>query len=98
MLTTKSNDRFKFQVGDIVKVTTRDVTDDKLHGTLFEGVIISLRGQGDNRTFTVRKTATDKVAVERIFPLNSPYIQSVKVIKSIKTRRAKLYYLRNRKN
>lgn len=98
MLATKANDKFKFQVGDIVKVTTRDVRDDKPHGTPFEGVIIFLRGQGVNRSFCVRKVASDKVSVERIFPLNSPYIQSVIVVKSTKTRRAKLYYLRNRKN
>lgn len=96
MLTTKTNDRFKFQIGDVIHVTTRDVKDDKLHGTPFEGVVIALRGQSDNRTFTVRKVASDKVAVERIFPLNSPHIQSVKVIKTNKIRRAKLYYLRKK--
>lgn len=97
MLTTKANDHFKFQVGDIVKVITRDIEEDKLHGAPFEGVVISMRGYDNNRSFTVRKIATDKVAVERIFPLNSPHIQSVKVVKSTEIRRAKLYYLRNKK-
>ncbi len=85
-----------FKVGDTVRVITRNPQDNKVHATPFEGVVISLRGQEVNKTFTVRKIATDKVAVERIFPLRSPAIENIKVVKSAKVRRAKLYYLRNR--
>ncbi|MBI3282495.1 50S ribosomal protein L19 [Candidatus Curtissbacteria bacterium] len=88
---------FSFKVGDVVKITTRDPQDHKVHATPFEGIVISIRGEGTNKTFTVRKLAADRVAVERIFPLGSPHIQNVKVVKSTKVRRAKLYYLRNKK-
>ena len=88
---------WSFKVGDLVMITTKDPQDNKVHATPFEGMVIAIRGDGEaNRTFTVRKLASDKVAVERIFPLNSPYIQTVKVIKETKVRRAKLYYLRNK--
>jgi len=87
-----------FKVGDIVKVTTKDPQENKVHANAFEGIVISLRGEGTNKTFVVRKLSYDKVAVERIFPINSPYIQAVKVIKSTPVRRAKLYYLRDKKN
>ena len=85
-----------FKVGDQVRVTTRNPQDNKVHATPFVGVVIALRGTGTGRTFTVRKIADGKVAVERIFPLASPIIENVKVIKSGKFRRAKLYYLRNK--
>jgi large subunit ribosomal protein L19 len=63
----------------------------------FEGVVIARKGSGAGRTFTVRKIAADKVGVERIFPLNSPKIKGIKVLKEGNVRRAKLYYLRDRK-
>lgn len=85
-----------FKVGDIIKVTTRDPQETKVHATPFEGIVIAIRGEGADKTFTVRKQSYDKVSVERIFPINSPYIQSVKVQKSTPVRRAKLYYLRNK--
>lgn len=88
---------YSFKVGDLVKVTTRDPADSKVKLTPFEGMVIALRGEGADKTFTVRKLAADKVAVERIFPLASPYIQDIKVVKQTRVRRAKLYYLR-RKN
>ena len=87
-----------FSVGDIVKITTKDPNETKVHSNAFEGVVIALRGEGTNKTFIVRKLSYDKVAVERIFPINSPYIQSVTVIKSTPVRRAKLFYLRHKKN
>ena len=85
-----------FNVGDIVRITTKDPSEQKVHATPFEGMVIALRGEDVNKTFIVRKQSFDKVAVERIFPINSPFIQNIKVIKSEKVRRAKLYYLRNR--
>ena len=86
----------QFTVGDLVRVTTRNPGETKIHGTPFEGIVISLRGQGTGRTFIVRKIATNKVAVERIFPINSPSIESIKVVKGGHVRRAKLYYLRKK--
>lgn len=84
-----------FKIGDVVKVTTRSGEEKKVHATTFEGMVIATRGQNSGRSFTVRKVASAGVAVERIFPLASPYVESIKVIKSTKVRRAKLYYLRN---
>ena len=85
-----------FKVGDQVRVTTRNPEDNKVHATPFVGIVIAMRGMGSGKTFTVRKIADGKVAVERIFPLGSPIIESISVVKSGNVRRAKLYYLRNR--
>ena len=86
-----------FNVGDQVKITTKNPQDNKTTTAAFEGVVIAIRGQGSGKTFTVRKLASDKVAVERIIPRDSPSIESIKVIKSSQVRRAKLYYLRKKK-
>ena len=85
-----------FKVGDQVKVITKDLEQTKAHSTFFEGMVIALRGDADNKTFTVRKNASDGVYVERIFPLGSPLIEKINVVKSNKVRRAKLYYLRKK--
>ena len=69
--------------------------------TTFDGVVIAVSGKGAAKTFTVRRIAADNVAVERIFPVNSPLIKAIKPLKSLnralkvkKVRRAKLYFLR----
>lgn len=83
-----------FKVGDVVKVLTKDAQESKVHASHFTGTVIALRGENDSRTFTVRTQGTDRVFIEKIFPLNSPAIESITVIKENKVRRAKLYYLR----
>lgn len=83
-----------FKPGDIIKLYTKDPGDQKVHATPFEGVVLAIRGVGQSKTFTVRKMATGGVAIERIFPINSPSIEKIQVIKSGKVRRAKLFYLR----
>ena len=60
----------------------------------YRGVVIKISGHGDKKRFTVRKIS-DGIGVERIFPMESPFIESIKVVKYGKVRRAKLYYLRN---
>ena len=62
----------------------------------FEGIVISKKGSNVSKTFTVRKIGADSVAVERIFPLFSPNIDKIEVVKKGSVRRAKLYYLRDR--
>lgn len=62
----------------------------------FDGIILSIRGRGDSRTFTVRKIGLAGIGVERIWPLNSPSISKIEVKKTANVRRAKLYYLRDR--
>jgi len=90
-------EKAEFHVGDTVKILYRVVEKGKKERTQpFTGIVISIRGSGENKTFTVRKIAVDKIGVERIFPLNSPWITDLKVIRKPKKkiRRAKLYYLR----
>ena len=83
----------KFKPGDTVIVAVRVVEGEKERIQNFKGIIISRRGDGINQTFLVRKISNG-VGVERIFPLFSPMIQSIKVLREGKVRRAKLYYLR----
>ena len=84
-----------FNVGDTVKVSVKIIEGDKERSQIFEGVVIARRKKGIESTFTVRKISYGE-GVERIFPLHSPRVESVKVIKKGKVRRAKLFYLRDR--
>lgn len=84
-----------FNVGDTVRVYAKIVEGDKERLQAFEGVVIAKRGGGIRETFTVRKIVQG-IGVERIFPLHSPKVERIKVIKQGKVRRAKLYYLRKR--
>ncbi|OGD95314.1 50S ribosomal protein L19 [Candidatus Curtissbacteria bacterium RIFCSPHIGHO2_12_FULL_38_9b] len=86
-----------FQVGDLVKIFFQPLDGIKVRTAPFEGVVISIRGDRTNKTFCVRKIASSNIAVERIFPLASPTIEKIKVLKKNTSRRAKLYYLRKRK-
>jgi len=83
-----------FRAGDTVRVNVRVREGDKERIQAFEGVCISRRGAGVNKTFTVRKISNG-VGVERIFPLHSPMIAEVAVLRRGRVRRAKLYYLRH---
>lgn len=91
-------DQTIFTVGDIVKVTTRDPKAEKVHPVPFEGIVISFRGEAPNKTFTIRKIASQNVAVEKKFLLESPLIEKIQIIKKQKVRRAKLFYLRKKLN
>ena len=83
-----------FRAGDTVRVGVRIKEGDKERVQNFEGVCISLRGQGTGKTFTVRKMGANSVGVERIFPLYSDSIESIEVVRRGRVRRAKLFYLR----
>ena len=86
-----------FKSGDTINIGVKVVEGDKSRVQSFEGVVIAKSsGGGMDKTFTVRKISNG-VGVERIFPINSPNIESIKVIRKGKVRRAKLYYLRNLK-
>src|SRR3954466_5083646 len=85
----------QFQVGDTVDVHTRIVEGDKERIQVFSGTIIMRKGKGINETFTVRRIVNNE-GVERIFPLHSPFIAKVVVRRGGETRRAKLFYLRER--
>lgn len=83
----------EFRPGDTVKVHVRVLEGDKERIQVFQGVVIGRRGGGTRETFTVRKISGG-IGVERIFPLNSPIIDKIEVMRRGKVRRAKLYYLR----
>jgi large subunit ribosomal protein L19 len=83
----------EFRSGDTVRVHVRVVEGDKQRIQVFQGVVIGRRGGGTRETFTVRKMSGG-VGVERIFPLHSPNIDKIEVVRHGRVRRAKLYYLR----
>jgi len=89
-------ERPRMKPGDTVRVHVRVKEGDKERIQIFEGVVINLRRGGVRSTFTVRKVSFGQ-GVERIFPMHSPTIQKVDVVRSAKVRRAKLYFLRELK-
>ena len=87
----------QFQSGDTVSVGVKVIEGTRSRVQTFEGVVIAISaGGGINKTFTVRKISNG-IGVERIFPIHSPNLETIKVVKRGKVRRAKLYYLRNLK-
>ena len=99
-----------FKVGDTIRVHYRLLEKEKISGKakrevkeevrertqIFEGIIIKIKGEQENKMFTVRRIGAGNIGIERIFPLNSPWIKKITVKKTGKVRRAKLYYLRER--
>lgn len=88
-------DRGQFGPGDTVRVHVKVVEGEKERTQVFEGVVIRKRGEGARATFTVRRVSYG-VGVERTFPLHSPRVERIQVVKSGQVRRSKLYYLRER--
>jgi large subunit ribosomal protein L19 len=85
-----------FRAGDTVTVHYKIIEGDKVRTQPFTGIVISKRGEGVSKTFTVRRIGADGIGVERIFPLASPNIEKLVVERTGKVRRAKLYYLRGK--
>lgn len=102
-------DKVKFEVGDTVKVYQKIIETEKITGKtkrevkeqekertqIFEGIVIAIRGEGENKSFTVRKIS-EGIGVERIWPVSSPAIQKIVVKKQGNVRRGKLYFLRKK--
>ena len=84
-----------FRIGDTVDVSVRIVEGEKERVQVFSGTVIGRRGSGISETFTVRRIVNNE-GVERTFPVHSPKVAGVQVVRSSKTRRAKLYFLRQR--
>ena len=84
-----------FEIGDVVDVRCKIKEGDKERIQVFTGTVIARKGRGINEMFTVRRMVGNE-GVERIFPLHSPNVMDIKATRSGKTRRAKLYYLRER--
>ena len=85
-----------FDAGDTLRVNVRVREGEKERTQAFEGVCIAKQGGGVSETFTVRKVSAG-IGVERVFPLHSPMLESIKVVRRGRVRRAKLYYLRARR-
>ena len=85
----------EFRIGDTVKVHVKIKEGNSERIQVFEGIVIKRQNAGLNETFTVRKISYG-VGVERTFPVHSPKIEKVEVVREAKVRRAKLYYLRDR--
>lgn len=85
----------QFNIGDTVRVGVRIREGKNERIQMFEGTVIAIKGSGISKTFTVRRLSYG-VGIERVFPMHSANVDSVKVIRKGKVRRAKLYYLRDR--
>ena len=83
----------EFRAGDTVRVQVRLIEGNRERVQAFEGIVIAISGSGGRRTFTVRKVSCG-VGVERIFPLHSPKLDAIEVVRRGQVRRAKLFYLR----
>lgn len=93
---TTWKDTITFGVGDTISVHQKIVEGDKTRTQIFKGIVIGIKGHQGLKSFTVRKISSIGVAVEKIFPLETPTVTKIEVVKKGKVRRAKLYYLRDR--
>ena len=91
----KTDNALQFDIGDTVDVHTRIIEGEKERVQIFSGTVIMRRGRGINETFTVRRIVNNE-GVERIFPVHSPFIAKLVVKRGGESRRAKLFYLRDR--
>lgn len=82
------------QIGDTVKIYYKFKEKEKHKDQIFEGILIRIKGEKNNKMFTVRRLSKEKIGVERIFPIISPFISKVVVAKKGNVRRAKLYFIR----
>ena len=96
-LTAKLNDT-TFGVGDVVKVVQKIKEGDKKRSHSFEGMVIRIKGREENKSFTLRRIGVQQIGIERIFPLNTPSIEKIEVIRrgTKGVKRAKLYYTREK--
>jgi large subunit ribosomal protein L19 len=85
----------EFRTGDIIEVHTKIKEGEKERIQVFKGIVIAIKGEGISKTFTVRKISYG-IGVEKIYPLYSPVIQKIKILKKGKVKRSKLYYIRKR--
>lgn len=85
----------EFEIGDTVKVSVNIREGERERIQIFEGTVIAMKGSGITKTFTVRRLSYG-VGVERVFPVHSPNVAAVDIVRNGRVRRAKLYYLRDR--
>ncbi len=85
----------EIRIGDVVKVHVKIVEGSRERIQVFEGTVIAMKGSGVSETFTVRRVSYG-VGIERVFPVNSPNVAKVELVRHGRVRRSKLYYLRDR--
>lgn len=97
MLTIKHNET-EFGIGDKVRIFQKIKEGGKARNSIFDGIVIAIKNRGENRSFTVRKVGELGIGIEKIFPLESPFLQEVKVTKkgTSGSNSAKLYFIRNK--
>lgn len=88
-------DKPEIQIGDVVKVHVKIVEGSRERIQVFEGTVIAMKGSGVSETFTIRRVSYG-VGIERVFPVNSPNVAKVELVRHGRVRRSKLYYLRDR--
>jgi large subunit ribosomal protein L19 len=93
--TQLKNERPNFKVGDTVRVMFKIIEGKTERVQAYEGLVIAMKHGGVQETFTVRKISYG-IGVERIFPINSPRIEAVEIVRAGRVRRAKLYYIRSK--
>jgi len=91
----QKEEMLEFKVGDTIKVHVKIEEAGRIRTQIFQGVVIRKKGSGINESFTVRKSSYG-IGVERVFPIHSPTIEKIEVIRKGKVRRSKLYYLRRK--
>ncbi|TGK86726.1 50S ribosomal protein L19 [Leptospira noumeaensis] len=95
-LAGEAKNELNFEIGDTVKVHYKIVESGKERVQVYEGIVISIANKSQSKTFTVRRVSYD-IGVERIFPLHSPRIAKIELVRKGSVRRAKLFYLRDKK-
>lgn len=95
-LAQETKNELNFEIGDTVKVHYKIVESGKERVQVYEGLVISISNKSHSKTFTVRRVSFD-IGVERIFPLHSPRIAKIELVRKGSVRRAKLFYLREKK-
>ncbi len=88
-------DKPEIKIGDVIKVHVKIVEGSRERIQVFEGTVIAMKGSGVSETFTVRRVSYG-VGIERVFPVNSPNVAKVELVRHGRVRRSKLYYLRDR--
>lgn len=98
MALTISHKETSFGVGDMVRVSLKIKEGEKTRTQVFEGMVIALKNREGGKTLTVRRTATGNIGVERIFPLSSPFLEKIEVVRkgTPGVRHSKIYYVRRK--
>jgi len=91
-------EKTEFGVGDEVKVYLKVKDADKTRNQIFQGIVIGIKGSGTGKSFTVRKVGAQKVGIEMIFPLNTPSLEKIEIVRAglPGVKHAKLYYIRHK--